>query len=96
MDNQLHLHPAGMTSEDRLCSGCYHGTPTRGSDEGLKRLKLEEYLQEGITSQQCDWCQKEVEINEMEIPPRWIQNEQDHCQCIDCGNIIENLTSTKL
>jgi hypothetical protein len=92
LDNQLHLPPAGMTSKDRLCSGCYHGTPTRGSHEGLKQFKLNE----GITSQQCDWCQKEVEISQMELPPRWIQNEHDHCQCIDCGNIIENLTSTKL
>ena len=89
------LPPTGMTSEDKLCSDCYYQCPKLDSDVALERMKLDS-LPEGITSQQCDWCQKEVEISQMELPPRWIQNEHDHCQCIDCGNIIENLTSTKL
>jgi hypothetical protein len=89
------LPPTGMTSEDRLCSDCYDQCPKLDSDVALERMKLDS-LPEGITSQQCDWCQKEIEINQMELPPHWIQNEQDHCQCMDCGDIIENLTSTKL
>ena len=89
------LPPTGMTSEDRLCTDCFHQCPKLNSDIALKRMKIDS-LPDGVTSQQCNWCQKEIEVREMQLPPRWIENEQDYCQCTDCGLIIQNLTSTKL
>jgi uncharacterized membrane protein len=89
--------PVGFTLEDRLCRGCLSKCPKIDSVDAKKIRQQEEYLQEGITSQQCSWCQKEVKINQIMLVDYWIQRENiDHCQCNDCGEIITSLTSTKL
>ena len=90
--------PVGFLLDDnRLCSQCVGKCPDFDSVDAMKIQLQDWFLQQGITRQQCCWCQKEVEINQIMLVEYWIQgNTTDHCQCIDCGKIITDLTSTKL
>jgi uncharacterized membrane protein len=89
--------PVGFTTEHRLCKDCCGKSPKFDSIEGMKIQLQNWFLEQGITRQQCCWCQKEVEINQIVLLEYWIQgNTTDHCQCIDCTKNIENLTSIEL
>jgi hypothetical protein len=90
--------PVGFLLDDnRLCSQCVGKCPDFDSVDAMKIQLQDWFLQQGITRQQCCWCQKEVEINQIMLVEYWIQgNTTEHCQCIDCGKIITDLTSTKL
>ena len=90
--------PVGFLLDDnRLCSQCVGKCPDIDSVDAMKIQLQDWFLQQGITRQQCCWCQKEVEINQIMLVEYWIQgNTTEHCQCIDCGKIITDLTSTKL
>ena len=82
--------PVGFLLDDnRLCSQCVGKCPDIDSVDAMKIQLQDWFLQQGITRQQCCWCQKEVEINQIMLVEYWIQgNTTDHCQCIDCGKIM--------